>query len=268
MNWMTLLMNAQATLKLAPADNDDGDGAVTPDNGADVTDDDDGGETDDDDDDGDNDDSDLGSGAQKRIRQLNERMKSAEARAKKLEAQLESQKRLSGDDGRALLAAAEASGIMPGLMTTDEAKAFQDLNELPEILERYQDWLDDHESGDELEMGDGITLSYGDVRKRVRKLSVRLEDLRERYGERRRKLKADVKELFELGLAAKKAGWKPGQKSPAKPQKKPVREDRPTERTPPAPKTHRARPEDFDVQNEDDLEAFIAAENRNARKRA
>ena len=140
-----------------------------------------------DDDDDDEGDKDLGKGAQKRIRQLVEQKNTAQSRVKDLEKQLEEAKKLSGDDGRALLAAAEATGILPGLMTKDEAKAFQDIAEIPSVIERYQDWLDDADREDEFELGNGKTMSYGDVKKRVRKLRAQLDDLKDRYGDRRKK---------------------------------------------------------------------------------
>ena len=57
---------------------------------------------------------------------------------KTLEKELDEAKKLSGDDGRAILAAAEASGILPGLMTKAEAEAFQDMADLPQVIEKYR----------------------------------------------------------------------------------------------------------------------------------
>lgn len=244
-----------------PEDDDDDDEA-DDDDPEDGDDDEGGGEDDEEDDD-----KDLGKGAQKRIRQLNERMKAAESHSKELERQLEEAKKLSGDDGRALLAAAETSGILPGLMTKDEASAFKDLAEIPQVIERYQDWLDDNDKDAELEIGNGNTMSYGDVKKRVRKLRAQLEDLKDRYGERRKELTAKVRGIFETGLAAMKAGWKPdGEKKPKK-NKKALREDRAEGVRPSLAKKGRSRLEDIDVEDEDSLEAFMAAENRREKRR-
>ena len=213
-------------------------------------------------DDEDDDDKDLGKGAQKRIRQLNERMKAAEGRSKELKRQLEEAKKLSGDDGRALLAAAEVSGILPGLMTKDEATAFKDLAEIPKVIERYQDWLDDNNSDAELELGDGNTMSYGDVKKRVRKLRAQLDDLKDRYGDRRKELTAKVRGIFETGLAAQKAGWKPdAKKTPAKKKERKKLHDKPTGKNKPAAESGK-KANWGDVDGEDSFIRAIAASNK------
>ena len=264
MNWKLLMLTlGQMPVYLAPVDVDDGGGDNIDDDDPENQDDDEG-----DDDDDDEGDKDLGKGAQKRIRQLNERMKAAEGRTKDLEKQLEEAKKLSGDDGRALLAAAEATGILPGLMTKDEAKAFQDIAEIPQVIERYQDWLDENERDAELELGNGSTMSYGDVKKRVRKLRAQLEDLKDRYGDRRKELTAKVRGIFETGLAAQKAGWKPdGKKTPKKKTKKALKEDRAEGIRPSLAKRGRSRVEDIEVEDEDSLEAYMAAENRREKRR-
>jgi len=291
MNWKLLMLTlGQMPVYLAPVDVDDEGGGDNDDiddtenqddddeEADDDEDDDDDEEADDDDpenqddDEGDDDDDegdkDLGKGAQKRIRQLNERMKAAEGRTKDLEKQLEEAKKLSGDDGRALLAAAEATGLLPGLMTKDEAKAFQDIAEIPKVIERYQDWLDENERDAELELGNGSTMSYGDVKKRVRKLRAQLEDLKDRYGDRRKELTAKVRGIFETGLAAMKAGWKPdGKKTPKKKTKKALKEDRAEGIRPSLAKKGRSRVEDIEVEDEDSLEAYMAAENRREKRR-
>jgi len=219
-------------------------------------------EDDDDEEDEDDDDKDLGKGAQKRIRQLNERMKAAEGRSKELKRQLEEAKKLSGDDGRALLAAAEVSGILPGLMTKDEATAFKDLAEIPKVIERYQDWLDDNNSDAELELGDGNTMSYGDVKKRVRKLRAQLDDLKDRYGDRRKELTAKVRGIFETGLAAQKAGWKPdAKKTPAKKKERKKLHDKPTGKNKPAAESGK-KANWGDVDGEDSFIRAIAASNK------
>ena len=285
MNWKLLMLTlGQMPVYLAPVDVDDEGGGDNiddddPENQDDEEDDADDDQDDDEEDDADDDDpenqdddegdddddegdKDLGKGAQKRIRQLNERMKAAEGRTKDLERQLEEAKKLSGDDGRALLAAAEATGILPGLMTKDEAKAFQDISEIPQVIERYQDWLDENERDAELELGNGNTMSYGDVKKRVRKLRAQLEDLKDRYGDRRKELTAKVRGIFETGLAAQKAGWKPdAKKTPAKKKERKKLHDKPTGKNKPAAKSGK-KANWGDVDGEDSLIRAIAASNK------
>lgn len=258
MNWKLLMLTlGQMPVYLAPVDVDDEGGGDNDDDDPENQDDDE-----DDDDDDDEGDKDLGKGAQKRIRQLVEQKNTAQSRVKDLEKQLEEAKKLSGDDGRALLAAAEATGILPGLMTKDEAKAFQDIAEIPSVIERYQDWLDDANREDEFELGNGKTMSYGDVKKRVRKLRAQLDDLKDRYGDRRKDLMAKVRGIFETGLAAQKAGWKPGgKKTPAKKNERKKLHDKPTGKNKPSAKPGK-KANWGDVDGEDSFIRAIAASNK------
>ena len=114
----------------------------TDDDGDDDTDDDTDDDGDDDaDDDGDDDaedddpdDEELGARAQKRINKLIAQRKDAEARVKTLEAQLADAKKLSGDDGKAIMKAAESSGILPGLLTKAEAEAFTEMDRYRAVI--------------------------------------------------------------------------------------------------------------------------------------
>ncbi len=160
------------------------------------------------DDDGDGayaEDSELGKRAQKRIGRLIAERKEAVSRLAAVKAELEQAKRLGGDDGKAILAAAEKSGILPGLMSADEARAFGVLEEYPAVIEGYRDWLDEHGVGDELEVG-GRTMTYGEVKKRVRRLTDELGAAKDDYGERRKVLQRKVRKIFQLGLEAYRRG--------------------------------------------------------------
>ena len=246
-----------------PEDDDEGDDE--DDDGGEDGDDEDGDPGDDEDDDEEDDPDDgekAGKGATKRIRQL-------VAQAKSLKEELAEAKKLSGDDGKAILSAAEASGILPGLMTRDEAVAFRDMSDIPGIIDRYQDWLDDHTQDDELQLDGDTTMSYGEVKKRVRKLRATLDDLKDRYGERRKELTGKVREIFETGMAAIKAGWKPDErKTPAKKKgkKKQPRDERPA-KTPGEVRRRSSRVAEIEVEDEDSLENWIAADNRKRKKR-
>lgn len=217
-------------------------------------------------DDSDDEDSQLGARAQKRIKKLIAEKKEATAKFKYLTKQLEEAKKLSGDDGKAIMAAAEASGILPGLMTKDDAEAQKKIGQYKRIIDRYEQWLEDHDVGDEFDCGDGKMMSYGKVERRVNQLSEVLRDLKSEYGPRQKELRSKVREIFELGTAALKAGWKPGQKKVATTGKNV--ETRPTNRSSRIkPETGIGRaPEDIEVENGDDLEAFIVASNRRRKK--
>lgn len=147
----------------------------------------------------------LGERAQKRIGKLVKERNSANAEVKRLQKELENAQKLSGDDGKAILAAASRTGILPGLMTKDEAEAFTQMSRYPRVIENYQDWLDEHENGDEYGSGDNA-MSYGQVKKRVRQLTAELEELKDEYGGRQKELRQKVRKIFELGMKAYRKG--------------------------------------------------------------
>lgn len=173
-------------------------------------------EDEDDDDDPGEEDETLSRGAQTRIRKLNAQKKEALAQVSRLKKQLESAKRLTGDDGKAIMSAASATGILPQLMTSKEAEAFKTLEQLPIVIENYEDWLDGHDSDDEFDTGDGQSMTYGDVKKRVRKLKAKKEELEEEFGERRALLKKKVRKILQLGLEAYRNGGKKPKKAAEK----------------------------------------------------
>lgn len=217
-------------------DGDQGDGNVD-DGGDGEGDDDDAGDDDPDDDDdddaeGDDDDDEdeegededegdeqLGKRAQKRIGKLVKERNSANAEVKRLQKELENAQNLSGDDGKAILAAASRTGILPGLMTKDEAEAFTQMSRYPRVIENYQDWLDEHENGDEYVSGD-TTMSYGQVKKRVRQLTAELQELKDEYGGRQKELRQKVRKIFELGMKAYRKGEGAGDEGKKDPKKK------------------------------------------------
>ena len=191
-------------------DDDDGDKPDDDDPDDDETDDDDadGDDEDDEDEEGeeeDEGDEQLGKRAQKRIGKLVKERNSANAEVKRLQKELENAQKLSGDDGKAILAAASRTGILPGLMTKDEAEAFTSMSRYPRVIENYQDWLDEHENGDEYGSGDNA-MSYGQVKKRVRQLTAELEELKDEYGGRQKELRQKVRKIFELGMKAYRKG--------------------------------------------------------------
>ena len=158
---------------------------------------------------------DLGQRAQKRIKKLVGRAKDAERRVKELEAELEDAKKLGGDDAETFIAAAKSAGVLPSLMSKDLAQAIERREENRGLIAYYENWLDD-EDNEELEVG-GRTLTRKQVRARIRDLREDSDRLDRRWGAQEKSLQEKVREIFELGRQAMKAGWKPGEKK--KPQK-------------------------------------------------
>lgn len=194
----------------------------------------DGDEEDDDEDEGE--DGDLGQRAQKRIKKLVGRAKDAERRVRELEAELEDAKKLGGDDAETFIAAAKSAGVLPSLMSKDLAQAIERRDENHGLIAFYENWLDD-EDNEELEVGDR-TLTRKQVRARIRDLREDSEKLDRRWGAQEKSLQEKVRDIFELGRQAMKAGWKPGKKKPGEgaapsaPKKKPPLDHPTSERTP------------------------------------
>ena len=170
----------------------------------------DGDEEDDDEDEGE--DGDLGQRAQKRIKKLVGRAKDAERRVKELEAELEDAKKLGGDDAETFIAAAKSAGVLPSLMSKDLAQAIERREENHGLIAYYENWLDD-EDNEELEVGDR-TLTRKQVRARIRELRDDNDRIERRHGAAEKSLQQKVRDIFELGRQAMKAGWKPGAKKP------------------------------------------------------
>ena len=192
----------------------------------------------DDEEDGEEDDGEEGASgkrAQKRINKLLSRAKDAERRVKELEGELEDAKKLGGDDAETFIAAAKSAGVLPSLMTKDLAQAIERRDENRGLIAYYENWLDD-EDNEELAVGDR-TLTRKQVRARIRELRDDNERIDRRHGSEEKSLQQKVRDIFELGRQAMKAGWKPGAKKP--PQKETKKEplDKPgSERKPPRKK--------------------------------
>ena len=167
-------------------------------------------EEDDDEDEGE--DGELGKKAQTRIKKLVGRAKDAERRVKELEAELEDAKKLGGDDAETFIAAAKSAGVLPSLMSKDLAQAIERRDENHGLIAFYENWLDD-EDNEELEVGDR-TLTRKQVRARIRDLREDSEKLDRRWGAQEKSLQEKVRDIFELGRQAMKAGWKPSAKKP------------------------------------------------------
>lgn len=155
-------------------------------------------------------DEDLGKRARKRIGKLT-------GKVKDLERRLEEAQRLAGDDGKAILSAAEAAGILPSLMSKEEAKGIAAIDRKTKTAKYLKGLLRSDE--DEFEIG-GETRSRRWIEGELDDLNEELGELRERFGAKRKELAQRTREIFELGMAAVKHGWRPGEKK--KSTKKPV----------------------------------------------
>lgn len=195
---------------------EDGDEEVDDDSGDDSEDEDDESDEDEDEEDDEEDEDEnksdreeMGKRAQKRIGKLTGEIKD-------LKRELESARKLSGDDGKAILSAAETAGILPQLMSAEEAKGIQQLDSKTGVAKYLKKLL--RSDDDEFEIG-GETRSRRWVQGELDDLQEEIGDLREKYGKKRTELAEKSKKVFELGMAAMKAGWKPGENKATKTKK-------------------------------------------------
>lgn len=199
----------------------------------------------------------LGNRAQKRIKKLNGRVKDAERRVAELEQELDTARKMGGDEGKLFVRAAETAGILPSLMTKDLAEGLNDIERKRSALEFYGQFLDGDE--DECELG-GKVYSRRQIERMEQKARSDLAELKGRFGSKEAELQGRVKAIFELGLKAQKAGWTGAAKKAE--TKKSL--NKPAGRSLPAKRV--AEDDDFgDVSDEDDLEAAIIAMRRKSK---
>lgn len=182
------------------------------------------------------------------------RIKKLVGEVKDLKAQLDEARKLGGEDGQAILSAATTAGVMPRLLTKEQAQGLSDLADKKSALEYFKGLLDGDE--DEFEIG-GKTCSRRQLERKERTLTDEIHSLESRYGSARDKAVEKARDLFELGLAAQKAGWKPGKKVETKKPK----HDKP-KKTASHKKGGKPNVSWEDVEDDDSLEAAIMAERR------
>ena len=182
------------------------------------------------------------------------RIKKLVGENKDLKQQLEEARKLGGDDGQAILSAATTAGVMPSLLTKEQAKGLGDLADKKNALEYFRDLLEGED--DEFEIG-GKTYTRRKLERKERTLTEEIHTLEARYGSVRDKAVEKARDLFELGLAAQKAGWKPGKKGETKKLKTDKPKKTASHKTGGKPNVSWE-----DVEDDDSLEAAIMAERR------
>jgi hypothetical protein len=221
----------------------------------------------------------------KRISRETRKTKEAQSRAEAAERELQTLRgRADCEDAEAVLAAAREAGVMPEILTAAESKGLADLNHAKANAKALGRVLRST-PGEELEI-DGKTYT----RKQVVDAQDSWEDkavaLEKRFGGVEAGARAKGLEIWRLGLAAKREGWKPGGAKPAPdadpddpaedgagvadalPAAKPKpRTDMPAGGGPKArPTGEPARP-DVEVHDERSLASFIDADMRARKKK-
>lgn len=198
----------------------------------------------------------LGHRAQKRIKKL-------VAEAKDLRRQLEEAQRLGGEDGQSILSAAAKAGLLPRLVTKELADGLNALESKRSALSYIEGLLDGDD--DDFTIGDR-EYSRRQLERKERALTSEIDRLESRFGKDRDRAVEETKSLIELGLSARKAGWKPGKGGERKETARKPREwpDASSGRGNKAGEARR-RVDYGDVDDDETLEAMIAAE-RSRRK--
>lgn len=186
------------------------------------------------------------------------RIKKLVAEGKDLRRRLAEAQKLGGDDGPAILAAATKAGILPRLMTKELAAGLNALADKKNALAYFGKLLDGEE--DDFEIGEK-TYTRKQLERKERALTAEIGELEARFGKSRDKAVEDARGLLELGLAAQKAGWKPGKGGETKKAKKP-RHDEPQRIVSRKKGASKRRVSFEDVGDDDSLEAMIVAERR------
>lgn len=190
----------------------------------------------------------LGRRAQKRINKLI-------GEKKDLKRQLEEAQRTSGKDGEAIISAARKAGVLPHLMTKELANGLEELDKREKALKYFSGLLDSDD--DEFTIGEK-EYSRRQLEREESKLKDEIREIKGRFGNEQSKVLKETKAIFELGLAAQKAGWKPGAKTE---KKKKI--EKPTKGKKPKPaKAKSGRVDWSDVEDEEGLEAAIVSMNR------
>ena len=169
----------------------------------------------------------LSAAAQKavnaRIGELTAKRKAAETERDTLKAErdeLAQRAEKLGDE--TVLNAARSAGVLPELIEKGDAARIEQWGQSERSVEVFGEWLEDNTDPE-------ATLTIGDkeytraqVRDFKRQHQKKLQDL-EDVPALLKTLKKDTAEIMRLGMQAKKAGWKPGQKpADAPPKKLPV----------------------------------------------
>ena len=137
-----------------------------------------------------------------RRKELEDKFKAADDELKGL------RERADAEDGEAVLRAAAEAGVMPELLGAAESKGIADLSDARRSAKVLAEALEDQE-GDEVTV-QGESYPRADVKKSLRHWSERREALEKRFGPAESKARERGLEVWRLGIAARKAGWKPG----------------------------------------------------------
>src|SRR5574343_1461432 len=135
----------------------------------------------------------------------------AEGRAKQAEDELKSfREREDAEGSELVLEAAREAGVMPQMVRPEEAKGLTELSNARANVRAFDRMLDSDE--EEFTIG-GQTLKRAEVKAQKRAWDDQAQRLERRYGSVEGRAREKALEVWKLGMAAQRAGWKPGAKA-------------------------------------------------------
>jgi hypothetical protein len=144
-------------------------------------------------------------------REAREQAAAAESELEQARADLEKLNAKYSD--RDVMAAAKKLGFAAELMTAEDIKLVDRAETLEVRLERLEETLEDHPDG--YEDGEGKAVTPQMLHKWLRQTRRELKEIEDDAAALRKQKAVEAREIWKLGQAARKAGWKPGQKPAA-----------------------------------------------------
>lgn len=150
----------------------------------------------------------------KRIGKEVGKRKEAEEKAQRAQAEADVlKKRFDGDNSRMMLDIAKKHGVLPELLSKEDAAGLSQLEDANANVDVLDSLLDD-EKAEEFTI-DGKQFSRKEVRGMLRDWRTKRQQLSDRYGDVSRTAAKTMQEVIALGMKAKAAGWTGEKKPPA-----------------------------------------------------
>jgi len=197
----------------------------------------------------------------KRIAALTAKRKAAEQERDGLKAERDELKqRVERLGDETLMRVANTTGLLPELVEKGDAARIDQYEKASRSVEVFGEWLEDNTDVDAELTLNGQTYSRAQVREFKRQHQRRMQELADVPGLVNR-VKRETADLIKLGLAAKKANWRPGQKAAGKPKlpvaPAPARTGLPSAGAKPRPAAGAVKKSERKIRNEDDLALAI-----------
>lgn len=120
-----------------------------------------------------------------------------------------------------VLRTAQEAGVLTDLLDKTDAERIGTYRTAKESVRYFSDWLEDNPYAEATLELNGREYNRAEIRAAKRQWQEKLDGLEDMPG-RMKELRERSREIVRLGIAAQKAGWKPGAKAPAAGTKPPL----------------------------------------------